>query len=359
MSVMAGLEEGGVATDPFEAAMEAKGVQGGGSGQTLSRDAGLTFADKPAAPAQVDTVAQGETEDQSGTQETPLHDDPEIAAYLERFGGDADKALAAAVEAQKMIGRQANEVGELRQQQSELKGRLDQLAATPPAPAAQALSFSQDDLEGLVDESGGLQAATWIANNSPQHLDATLRLWASRGSEEAYDAREFKDEYRAWLAEQNAPAQPAPDQTAQYVQQQLENERITSVMGEIATGYPDFEDFKEYLMPALEGSKSIVVKNVYSADPTEQKEALELVFDRARLLAQTQVAGKGADQARAAAEARKAGARVVTGQLRDAAAEPAKPEGERTRDEEIAAFKSRILASSSTSVADGLVVAKA
>lgn len=47
----------------------------------------------------------------------------DLQAYLDRFGGDQEKALRAAVEAQKLIGRQGQELGELRALAQEVAAR--------------------------------------------------------------------------------------------------------------------------------------------------------------------------------------------------------------------------------------------
>lgn len=52
--------------------------------------------------------------------ETVTSEDPAVAAFLQKYGGDVNKALAGAVHLQRKAGEQSNEVGELRRMVDEL-----------------------------------------------------------------------------------------------------------------------------------------------------------------------------------------------------------------------------------------------
>jgi hypothetical protein len=58
---------------------------------------------------------------------------------LEKYGGDVDKALAAAVDAQELIGRQSSELGELRQYREQVR------AAAVQMPPDQILAYAEQD----------------------------------------------------------------------------------------------------------------------------------------------------------------------------------------------------------------------
>lgn len=79
--------------------------------------------------AEPDDSADGGTEDEAESDEGAEDDDivyldldPAVQALIDsKYGGDLGKALEALAESQSMIGRQSNEVGQLRQQLEELK----------------------------------------------------------------------------------------------------------------------------------------------------------------------------------------------------------------------------------------------
>ena len=54
---------------------------------------------------------------------------PETEEYLAKYDGDLTKALNAAANAQSLIGRQGNELGDVRRELQELRERLDTRAA--------------------------------------------------------------------------------------------------------------------------------------------------------------------------------------------------------------------------------------
>ncbi len=133
------------------------------SAPSTSVAAGLTFGEEtlpapttdPSAPVEPEAPAS----EGDGGGDAPLHEDPEVAAYLERYQGDPDKALKAAVEASKLIGRQGNELGEARERLARLEGTVEALrTAVPPAQAPQAQFITPEVIESVetaVAEQGG------------------------------------------------------------------------------------------------------------------------------------------------------------------------------------------------------------
>lgn len=355
--VSSGLVVGGEApADPFEAALEAKGVTGGGSSATSSVADGLTFGPQTPEPVvETDTSGDVTTDDPEG-EDAPLHDDPEVAAYLEKFGGDADKALRAAIEASKTIGRQGSELGELRQTVAKLEGVVETIQARPE-PAAPAATLTREQIDQSIEEYGGLQLATWAANNAPHLVDSVLEAW---GQDEAFAAMKFDREYQTWKATaEAAKATPSdPSKTEAYVAQEIEAKAMVKAMETVAKDFPEFDNFAEFLTPALEASPKIIQAGVLSEDEQTKHDSLKIVFERAEKLHQaslTQDAKAAQDAKRTAG---KEAARVIKGQAGvPAPKSPAK--GEPGSDEEgIAAFKRSILAAETTSVADGLTYGK-
>lgn len=358
-----GIETGALeATDPFVAAMEEKGIKGGGgSGASLRVSDGLSFGSKEAPADTVDTAAEViDDEEEAESDEVPLHEDPDIAAYLSRFDGDADKALKAAVEAQKMIGRQGNELGDMKRDLAEMKGRLDQAAVTPavPTPPVSWQNLTKTDIEdALLDNDPSAFITNAINTGAP---DAQIeRMFSTWGEDDQYSALALRQNWLMWKAQEAAvPAKPEkvePSVTDTYVQQKLEAERMDAAMVEVAKDYTDVDTFNKYLTAALEASPRIVQKGVLSLDDTEQKEALHFVFDRARA-----IAAADATRKTDADTTKKGAAKVITGSggtppapnqnLSDAA--------EKRKNEE-ATLKRMLLEDSSTSVHNGLTYGKA
>lgn len=355
-----GLVEGGAPpADPFEAALEGKGVTGGGSSQTPTVASGLTFAGTPAVEEPVVTgeskAVEGTTQDEEGTD--PLHEDPEVAKYLEQFGGDIDKALKSGAHAQVQVGKQGNELGELRSKVDQLTGTVEALKTTTATPAASLAQMSSDDIETALEDQGGVELATWAANHAPHLLDSILTAW---GAEEPYKAAVFRTEFLDWQKGQEAAkaTTPTPSATEEFVKAEMEGRRMQVALDAVAVDYPDFDAFKEHLSVALEASPNIVKKNVVSSDDNEQREALALVFDKAKILAAADLSKDAKAAADAKAITDKKGARVVTGSLRNSEATPTTDDKDKTREEQEAEFKAKIFEADTTSVRDGLTYAK-
>ncbi len=357
--VAEGLVSGGDAPiDVFEAAMESKGVKGGGSSTVPSVASGLTFGGSQETPATAPAATAEEpgTTPEEAAPVTPLHDDPDIADYLARFDGDADKALKSAVEAQKALGRQGNELGELRQTVAKLEGMVEVIQNQPAAPAAPQITMTPDQIENAILERDGVNVATWAANEAPHLLDAVLEEW---GKEEPYRALTFKQEYKDWLATQAAPAATTEElsRETKYVQNQLEAERMTASMDVVAGEFPDtYDNFKDLLPEALKHVPPAIQKLVISSNDGDQRDALRVVFEKAQTLHTAALAADARQANAARTSVAKTAARVTSGSLQPSAG--VEESGATTREDEVAKFKASILSAETTSVSDGLTFGK-
>lgn len=367
--VASGLEEGGAAPlDPFAAALEAKGVTGGGDSATLDIASGLTYAGQndPDPDADLADDTSGDVTDADlEADDDLLHDDPEINALLKRYDGDADKALKAAVEAQKLIGRQGNELGQSRKETQELAERLarleGRLEATSSAPAPQILN--EEQISTLVEQQGGLAAATWAANNAPDQLFDVLAEWEAQGGS-AVQIMRFDRDYQAWVAAEaakNAPA-PEPSRAEQRAAREEASEALGVVMQQVTTEFSDFEEFKDFVPAALEASGKFVAQGIASGDPEQQTEALRIVYERAQRLYASEQRKQATADAEAAAKARGTASKAAARVIQSSSGTPATPKTDRaaegqSRDDAVAAFKASILSAETTSVADGLTYA--
>lgn len=356
--VATGLVVGGaVPPDPFEAALEAKGVVGGGSSAVSSVADGLTFGDQTAEPViETDTSGAGTAEVVEGGAAEPLHEDPEVAAFLAKFDGDPDKALKSAVEAAKLIGTQGNELGELRQTVAKLEGIVETIQRVP-APQVQEVSLSRDQIDDSIAEHGGLQLATWAANNAPHLVDPVLEAW---GETEAFVAMKFDREYQTWKAEAEAAkaTPPEPSKTDAYIAEQIEAKEMEDAMKAVAVDFPNFAAFAEFLNPALDASPKLVQQAVLSDDEETRSEALTLVFQRAEAMQQATLT----DDVKAAEEAKRSAGKQTARVIRGQAGTPAPPVADKDtaadETEGVNRFKASILAAETTSVRDGLTYGK-
>lgn len=116
-------------------------------------EASPTGVEEAAAESTGDESVQEPDEEAEAEQaEAPHFDDPDVSKYVERHGG-IEQALKVALEAQSVIGRQGQEMGELRRAVEELQARprtpqslpdMDQIQENPSQVAAWALQNEQE-----------------------------------------------------------------------------------------------------------------------------------------------------------------------------------------------------------------------
>lgn len=338
-------------------------------GSETSVKAGLTFEESagqprdeqgrfaPAAPPAED--AQGAAPAEAEAQQEEV--DPLVslaASLLDKHDGDAEAAVAEALQgadpaAQSMIGRQANEMGMLRQELAELRGRLEgyQAAAQQPVPQPVGLPDPSmgEGLSNMVAEHGGPATVSWAANNRPDLIDQAIKAW---GEYEPFEAASFRQDYMAGL--QIHQAQPANDPVLEDIR--LER-GVASAIDMVRNGLTDGEwlAVKDHLMPALERAPKMVVDSIVSPDPNVQRDGAHLLVELAKgrvvASAQAEAAKQVAEQSAAVKQA----TQVATGSLRPVDERQPGGDGKSlTKDEITAEFHKRLLATETTSVRDGL-----
>jgi len=324
------------------------------------------FVSTKATTTQPDTP---QTAEDTSTVVTPVtSDDPEIAAFLAKYGNDPVKALKAATEAQSLIGRQGAELAQTREAMAELKGRVDALTAT--TQAAPVVQMSDEDIEEAaareITQRGFEGAATEAANLSLK-MNGDERLLRSVYDqwvlEDTWAANNFLADFRAWQRSQAAT--PAP-QTDAWVEEQKTaagmNETFGALMKDI--GKDAFDAITTVaegqqasaLSQALDQQPQAVLDLVTSDKPEERLIGTRIVADRAMLLvgasAQPGQVQEVVEPGMPDSVARKlAGASVATAGLRPVTQAQG---GEQTRDEALKDFKQQILEAETTSVASGL-----
>ena len=367
----------------FAAALAGKGVEPDkDTASDTSIAAGLETVE-PAAARGPERGADGKFVARSITPDTPqtaedtstvvapvTSDDPEIAAFLAKYGNDPVKALKAATEAQSLIGRQGAELAQTREAMAELKGRVDALTATTTAP--QAPQMSDEDIEEAAAQQiaqRGFEGAATEAANLSIKLNGDERLLRSVYDqwvlEDTWAANNFLADFRAWQRSQAAtPATAEPDA---WVEEQKTtqgmNATFAALMSEIGkdafaaiTTVAEGQE-SSALAQSLDQQPKAVIDLVTSDNPEDRLAGTRIVADRAMLLvgatatpaAVTEVTEPGMPES----VARKlAGAAVATAGLRPVT--PAQGGEETSREDAIKQFKQEIVAAETTSVASGL-----
>ena len=294
--------------------------------------------------------------------------DPAVAAFLAQHGGDEQAALAALLQEKEnregLLGRQGQELGDLRQTVARLEGRLDeqQQAIFEPVPEPMTAEL-QDSLATMFDEQGAEQAMGWLADNRPDLIEAGINVWAEQ---DPFQAGRFASRYDRFLQDEQVQVeqaqQPQQPQEDPILAQMRAREQFTMLAdgarSQLGISDEDWPAVREHVVPAFNDEKtSPLIKNaIISPDPQTQFQGmLEIVRDaHGRALNVSQQAAETQAQAQAAEEAeqRKLQATVATGSLRPVP--EGKPVEELTSEERIALFKQSLLAPPSTSVLQGL-----
>jgi len=273
-------------------------------------------------------VAKGTEEHEHDPDATPdpepvpeewvLDVDPDVQSFLEKYDGDLNKALRGAIEAQKMVGRQGSELGELRKVQQDLEALKTTLLQrqNEPAPQPQILPNYRE----LIDEDPRTAAVTAYEN---QHWDAMGAALAAWKEEDPVEARLFAMQVKneAEMAQQRyefeerlAQAQPQVNTEQEFVQ----------AMSGLVARYPDLEA----TLPAIDAvskERPLLRQVLESGSPSDRVAALEDLYliAKSRTVASDtsaavrQVAVRVSDEARqaraAAAVVSTSGATAATG----------------------------------------------
>lgn len=325
----------------------------------------------PFAPAVADT---GEGEEDTPTGDAPAGgtaqvENPELAALIEKNGGDPVAALAELNErftnAQSLIGRQGNDLGQLRNEMAELRGMIAEQRASATAP--QAVVASADDVAEWVTDQGGASVALWAAQQGDDALvERVIKEWAKQAElegESTFEALAFRQDWKEYQREQRAAATaPAPvaNEPDPWVQSKKQQEQFGGVLETLQQESSDWEQFSPHLMAALEKLPAPVLAMISSPNPAESLEGARIAADKARIIAGTVTAAGGlaTQAANDAATARKTAAQVTTGSLRPAVTEQTPLNEEEASAKRVAAFKAALLSTETTSVRDGLTFGK-
>jgi hypothetical protein len=185
----------------------------------------------PQAELEPDVVAELDEPEEVVETEAPQYGE-EVSAYLSKYGGDVEKALAAAIQAQSKIGEQGQELGELRRMVQEIVDR--------PEPRAPVSPFITEQLQEAIDTNPS-QVATWaIQNENPHVYEAALSEWYDQDPKAAI---RFEISLNRELAKQEAQAQFAPE--IESVREREKARALSDAHRTLADKYPDFQQVLE------------------------------------------------------------------------------------------------------------------
>lgn len=282
---------------------------------------------------------------------------PELREEFERTRQERDHA-------QTLIGRQSGELGELRQAQARLEGRLEEMSRHQAAPQAPAVPPDLDRLSDLYAQRGPQGMMGWVIDNAPGWIEEAEDLWALDDPQGAREFTKARLQHEAAFSQPApaAPAAPAPSPLGEYApfleQMKLDHD-IAATLGEVRGQVgAEWDVVKDHLVPVLEADETpAIIKNaVASPDEATRLQGMTALVQLARGRAIAQATAQVSDRQKAERDAAlKSGAlRVAGGSQRPVAQrQPASPQ-EMTSEERQEAFRKALLATETTSVSDGL-----
>lgn len=240
-------------------------------------------AEEPQPEASLD---DGTSEEKEEARSEPARDekgrfvakdaDPDLEKYLERFGGDVDKALRAAVEADRMIGRQGQQMGELQKQLRELQESLSQ----PPEP--QAPQITQETVDWFDDQiasRGPQAAAVWALQNDPAGPDGVFygRAMEAWFDESPREAAAFQTRVEVVRATHALQAQQLP------LYEQAAKQEFAAAWRSLQAEIPDLADpaIAESMLKAAEEAPE-VLSGLQSGDPDDRKRVIRTLYRLAK-----------------------------------------------------------------------------
>lgn len=267
-------EELEVASDESDAEAEAEQQEGEAED---SPESGEEEADEEADAA--DEQSEEEDEEQQLEDEvTALFetDNPRIKAFLDKYGGDPEKALAAAAHLEQVLGRQGLQMGEQAEQIRALEGELNQLRAF--GPGGNVLTPEQREWATQAIESE--QPVAYVQEAMRAGEFTLARAICDGWSQDApYEAARL------------AQHVDAVEQQARMMQQQqalTEQQAVpfdTNVLMEVLVeNYPDMKDYEQQMVASLEalGPAHPLVQDARSQDPETAAKGIIGLYEIAR-----------------------------------------------------------------------------
>lgn len=328
----------------------------GDTGETSDADFAASLEAKITAPPATTEAPDGPARDASTGRFVPA-----APAPPEDEGTPSTSDIPTDVEARirekdAFIGRQSNEIGELR-------ARLEALEAAGQTEEEerQPIFISEEQAEMVVEKAGPEGAVMAAIQDGIHPDDPAFKTIFSAAAEavetqaQLADLVELRLRYRTEVEKFEAEPE-ADDDAVKWAQEQYTKQQMTSAVSELKARTPDFEDLAGYFTQALEVSP-LLVPEIQSGDPARVVPALGTLLHVARgVKAASGDATAGATQTAAdQAAALRQAAQVASGSLR-----PVAPEGapaDTSQADAIKAFKEAFRATVTPTIQDGLSLA--
>lgn len=329
----------------------------GDTGETSDADFAASLEAKITAPPATTEAPAGPPRDSSGRFVPAAPEPPQEDAGTPSTSDIPTDIEARIREKDAFIGRQSNEIGELRARLEALEAANEQ----PEEEEYQPIFISEEQAE-MVVEKAGPQGAVMAAIQDGIHPDDPAFKTIFSAAAEAVETQadladlvELRLRYRTEIERFEAEPE-ADDDAAKWAQEQYTKQQMTSAVSELKARTPDFEDLAGYFTQALEVSP-LLVPEIQSGDPARVVPALGTLLHVARgVKAASGDATAGATQTAAdQAAALRQAAQVASGSLR-----PVAPEGapaDTSQADAIKAFKEAFRATVTPTIQDGLSLA--
>ena len=269
--------------DGFSAAMRAKEQQAGLGEEDLGAEA------EPVAPPPV---------------EEPPQEDDRVSKL--------EKQLA---DAQEMIGRQSNEIGELRSEQ-------DQWAEEEAQQGQLVTEETWENIQATFESKGGIGLMAQVSHQQPQMIDAALSYWKAQGDPEAFlyetQMRDVEMQIREQQRAEQGPdptieamrVERAQQQAVQAVQRELGPERVAAA-----------EPYLQETLDATPTLKRAMEEDFTSGDPERTAQAFKTLISLVEASGNPEVSSLAQQQRAAANREAKVAAAAHTGSRRASAGE--------------------------------------
>jgi hypothetical protein len=269
----------------------------------------------PSEPEEEPQEEQGEEEEEQEEggeppdEEEVLSGDPEVAAFLSKYGGDTEKALKGAADLSRLLSRQGQEKNQALQRAAELEAALAQMQAQTAMPTQQILSGEQREWVEQAIESGNTTDYVQAAVQAGEFGLARAVCDASAESEPYTASRlvqyvDQAEQYAAMVWQQQAQAQMGPAQV----------DRPT-LMNVLVEHFPEMPQYEGQMVSTLQtlGDMHPLVQDSRSDDPETAARGIIGVYEIARATAAQVASTRSKVQQRKRAEAEQArGAAVVS-----------------------------------------------
>ena len=233
----------------------------------------VVVEEEPAAPTPAEVEAPTETTVETPVEEAaPSSDDPAVAAYLKKYGGDVSKALQAAVSAQPKLGELGNELGEHRQQNAEYERVINELAEirqqiqqpqVQPVPDQATIDWVDEQI--TLNPAAAPQFAVQALQAGQTMLyDRIMETWFAV---QPRAASSFETAVRVEQVKQELSAQaPARD----------ENVMMQAALQQVLAENPEFHQYADDLASTIE--KYPAAAAGLRGSQQEKQQAIETLF---------------------------------------------------------------------------------